>query len=117
MAAATPNVQSSQGAPAELVRFLSAAYLSSDPLLIRRIETWTVNGEKQSKVLYRKDRVIEAGRLMKSPSLFLDICRSAAEEKANIFFGVNPRHKGKGAGEYNLAWQIRTVRCLWADLD
>jgi hypothetical protein len=32
-----------------------------------------------------------------------------------LFFGVCPRAGGKG--RFDLAWQIRTVRCLWTDMD
>jgi putative DNA primase/helicase len=32
-----------------------------------------------------------------------------------LFFGVCPRFGNKG--RFDLAWQIRTLRCLWADLD
>lgn len=34
---------------------------------------------------------------------------------ANVFFGVCPRFDN--GGKYDRAWQIRTVRALWADLD
>ncbi len=36
-------------------------------------------------------------------------------ERSNLFFGVCQRFGNKG--RFDLAWQIRTVRCLWADLD
>jgi hypothetical protein len=39
----------------------------------------------------------------------------AEQEKANLFFGVCPRYGGKRL--FDMAWQIRTVRALWADLD
>ena len=59
---------------------------------------------------YRKER---AGAGCKS--------RSAASrargqtERLNLFFGVCPRLGGKG--RFDLAWQIRTVRALWTDID
>jgi hypothetical protein len=40
---------------------------------------------------------------------------SAAVEHTNLFFGVCPRVGDRG--RFDLAWQIRTVRCLWADID
>ena len=39
----------------------------------------------------------------------------ATKERANLFFGVCPRF-GQSS-QYDLEWQIRTVRVLWADLD
>ena len=39
----------------------------------------------------------------------------AEQTKANIFFGVCPRVGTEG--QYDLAWQIRTVRALWTDID
>ena len=42
------------------------------------------------------------------------ICRSE-ETLANVFFGVCPRSGGDG--RFDLAWQIRTVRALWSDID
>jgi len=40
---------------------------------------------------------------------------SSESERTNLYFGVCPRVGNKG--RYDLAWQIRTIRCLWADLD
>jgi hypothetical protein len=41
--------------------------------------------------------------------------QACADEHANAFFGVCPRVGDDG--RYDLAWQIRTVRCLWSDID
>lgn len=43
------------------------------------------------------------------------ILERSEETRANIYFGVCPRFGG--GGKFDLAWQIRTVRTLWTDID
>ncbi|MCI0333568.1 MAG: RepB family DNA primase [Planctomycetes bacterium] len=43
------------------------------------------------------------------------LLKLSAEQRLNLFFGVCPRAGTKG--RFDLAWQIRTVRALWTDID
>lgn len=95
-------------------QFLSALFLESDILLYRPIETWVDYGKKRSRVDYRKTYYRKASeRIIKFTALRL--LRHAEQERLNIFFGVCPRLGGDG--RFDQAWQIRTVRTLWADID
>jgi hypothetical protein len=53
--------------------------------------------------------------LAKVRGLWEWLLQRSEREKANLFFGICPRF-GKNE-QYDLAWQIRVVRVLWADLD
>lgn len=94
--------------------FFNALFSESDTVLFRPIEAWTENGKKRSRVDYRNSRYRPA-----QPFILKNILRqqllTAERELTNLFFGVCPRF-GDGA-RYDLAWQIRTVRALWADVD
>lgn len=98
----------------EALMFLQTIFAPSDLVLFRPIESWTENGKKRSRVVprsteYRRaepqglQHAIDSQRLL------------AAGERANLFFGVCPRFGEDG--HFDLAWQIRVVRCLWSDMD
>jgi hypothetical protein len=107
--ATTVTTDSSQA-----VRLLTTLFDKSDLVLFRPIETWTEGGTKRSRVDYR--HVCYRRALETSLPQTLDrLLKSAVEEHTNLFFGVCPRLGDKG--RFDLAWQIRTVRCLWADID
>ena len=94
--------------------FFSALFEPSDTILLRPIETWNETDHRHSRVVYRHIKYPKAN----PPLLFLDLQRLraiASSEKANLFFGVCPRFGGKG--QFDQAWQIRTVRSLWTDID
>jgi P4 family phage/plasmid primase-like protien len=101
--------------PPDVVRFLNALLAPEDWLLIRPIETWTENGRKRSRVVYDGIRHYRAKYLTGNPLLWSRVVEGAAAERANVFFGVCPRFDSRQ--RYDLAWQIRVVRALWADLD
>jgi P4 family phage/plasmid primase-like protien len=94
------------------LRFFRSVFGAEDLILIRPTETWVQDGKKQSKVDYQFTTYHQL-------DVLLDVLEShlkrAVQTKSNIFFGVAPRHGGKG--QYDRAFQIRTVRVLWADLD
>lgn len=94
--------------------FLSALFDESDTVLFRPIETWTGAGRKHSRVDYNNTsyRVAKPQWLEATVRRLL---RLAAQERLNLFFGVCPRFGPKG--RFDLAWQIRTVRALWTDID
>ena len=96
------------------VRFLGAVFAESDTILFRPIETWTEGGRKRSKVDYGNTCYRQAKPVSFQPTL-LHLLRLAERERLNLFFGVCPRvgHKGR----FDQAWQIRTVRALWTDID
>jgi P4 family phage/plasmid primase-like protien len=101
--------------PPETAQFLGALFDPKDLVLVRFIETWTEGGKKRSRTVYRATRYWQAGWLLKATCHWPFILQTAAAQQANVFFGVCPR-LGDG-GRFDLAWQVRTARVLWADLD
>jgi len=94
--------------------FLRALFDESDTVLFRPIETWLDGGRKCSRVDYRNTYY----RKIAIPVLkttILQLLRLAERTPVNLFFGVCPRVGNKG--RFDLAWQIRVVRALWADID
>lgn len=94
--------------------YLSTLFEKSDFVTFRPIETWTELNKKRSRVLY--DHVLTAPRDAWINGLMAKKVIAIAPEHANAFVGVCPRPNA-GAGTFELAWQIQTVRCLWADID
>lgn len=104
--------------------FLRAVFAPEDTILFRPIETWTEAGRKKSRVDYEGIRYHRFGwrprgewewnPIATEPEMAALLARSEAES-TNLFFGVCPR-MGDG-GRFDLAWQIRTVRVLWCDVD
>ncbi|MEI8374957.1 MAG: phage/plasmid primase, P4 family [Planctomycetota bacterium] len=114
----------------DAVRFLTAIFVPGDTVLIRPVETWTEANKQQSRADY--DGIVyhtvglglPGGRRAaypKSTKHAMDrITERAAVERTNVFFGTCPRFapaNERAATSYDLAWQIRTIRCLWADID
>jgi hypothetical protein len=98
----------------EALRFLGTIFGSLHYVLFRPMETWTEAGRKQSRVIFK--HVLHPPAF---PTLLFQalerLARVAETERANVFFGACPRYGDKS--QFDLAWQIRTVLCLWADLD
>ena len=94
--------------------FLRALFVESDTILFRPIETWVEVGRKRSRVAYQHTcyRSIEPALLQMTLRQLLKL---SEEERVNLFFGVCPRLGSKG--RFDFAWQIRTVRVLWTDID
>jgi hypothetical protein len=93
---------------------LTTLFEPSDLILFRPVESWSEGGRKRSRVDYRN----VCYRPAKATTLEQTLARletSSESERTNLFFGVCPRFGNKG--RFDLAWQIRVVRCLWADLD
>lgn len=103
-------------APEGAVQLFETLFCPGDLVLLRLIESYIEGGKKTDRVIWNATTY---GTLTphdehegKGWETFL---ASAEKEMANVFFGVCPR---MGAdGHYDLAWQIRTVRVLWTDLD
>lgn len=96
------------------VRFLSAIFDDHDHVLLRPIESWNEAGRQISRVDYANVRYPRLGMPVVQPSLQF-LLRRSAKFHLNIYFSACPR---LGSGQkYDLAWQIRTVRTLWADID
>jgi len=96
------------------ITLLTTLFEPSDLILFRPVETWTEGGRKRSRVDYGN----VCYRPAKATTLEQTLTRletSSETERSNLFFGVCQRFGNKG--RFDLAWQIRTVRCLWADLD
>jgi len=97
----------------EATEFLSALFAPDDLFLHRPIEAWIEDGKKQNRVDYKGIRYM---RLNGCAGVILYAANKRCEAKqTNFFFGVCPR-VGPG-GRFDQAWQIRTIRCLWADVD
>ena len=109
------------------VQFLTTLFQPGDTILFRPIETWNENNKKQSRVDYHGIVYHSLGgrvgeEWVEFPALTAAAVRRiqerSASEKTNTFFGVCPRFRhGSDQASYDLAWQIRTVRCLWSDVD
>lgn len=108
----------------QAAQFLKALFAPDDLILFRPIETWTDgNGKRCSQVVFRHVSHRRLGlkkgssewTFVPAKKLIDELNCVGAAHKANIFFGVAPRYKGDS--KYDEAWQIRTVRILWADLD
>ena len=97
-----------------ITTFLSALFRETDHVLFRPIETWTEAGHKHSQVIHTHTKYFQCAADLVRQTLpnWVQLCSS---KRANAFFGICPRF-GNG-GRYDLAWQIRTVRCLWSDID
>lgn len=124
MTAATVPSQDRQTADA--VEFLMALFEPGDLVLFRFVESWIdSDGKAQTRVVNAETQYVRLGARIPGggwqfvrPQLETLIQRlnaTAERERANVFFGVCPRFGG--GGEFDRDWQIRTVRCLWADLD
>lgn len=110
----------------QAVESLSALFEPGDYYMFRPIETWIdETGRKRSRVDYKAIRYTslgirdDSGRWHAAPDILAAVVRLQVERsqatKANIFFGVCPRFRA--GGKFDLAWQIRVVRTLWADVD
>ena len=96
------------------VSFLTTLYEPSDLILFRPVETWTESGRKRSRVDFG-NVCYRPAKLTNLEQTLSRLHGSSETERTNLFYGVCPRIGDKG--RFDLAWQIRTVRCLWADLD
>ena len=95
--------------------FIGALFEPTDVILIRPVETWTDGNRTRRRVVFPEVCHPTADGLATDHRGFAELRGMAAHERANVFFGVCPRF-GPG-GRYDRAYQIRTVRCVWADLD
>ncbi|MEX1229494.1 MAG: hypothetical protein WEB58_04595 [Planctomycetaceae bacterium] len=95
-------------------RFLDVLLVPGDIVLHRPIEAWLQDGKKKSRVI-NSEVVYDAAGSEDTPRTVAKLLDVSKRERANLFFGVCPRFGG--GGRYDLAWQIRVVRCLWTDID
>lgn len=93
-------------------QFVGALFEPDDLILVRPFESWLEGARKNTRVDYKRTRWMQPrGIQYHLPGLL-----EAADEKfLNLCFGVCPRFGT--SGKFDLAWQIRTVRSLWADID
>ena len=96
------------------VTLLTALYEPTDLILFRPVETYAESGRKRSRVDFGNVCYRPANSTTLEQTL-IRLQESSEKERTNLFFGVCPRLGDKG--RFDLAWQIRVVRCLWADLD
>lgn len=98
--------------PEQINTYLSTLFAPTDIVKFRPAETWTEDGEKRSRVLYQHITAIPQKAWLKG--VMTARVEALKTEHASAFVGVCPRQTG--AGTFELAWQIATVRCLWADV-
>jgi len=116
----------------ESVAFLKAMFQPQDTVHFRLIESWVdpetskvgtlvvgkfwfrfgLSVPSQSDPTVNVWRWLPDGEITRQVQRLIDL---SAVKKANVYFGVCPRFGGKG--EYEFAWQIRTARCIWIDVD
>jgi hypothetical protein len=99
-------------APEEATRFVGALFEARDPILVRLIETWTEQQRKHSRVICSHYRL--PGALLE-PEVWAKLQHEAETERANLFYGVCPRFRAND--QFDHAFQIRTVRALYSDID
>lgn len=110
----TPASPELKAAVQTAYRFLCALFGESDIILFRLIESWTENDHSRSRVDYDNCGHRRADpQTLRTPIRLL--LQSSEREKTNLYFGVCPRF-GRNF-EFDLAWQIRTVRAIWIDID
>ncbi len=107
------------------VAFFHSLFVPGDRVLIRPVETWTDSAGKKSRVDFKGVTYLLVGMQDSNGQWQPDPARlegslqrifaRARIEKTNVFFGVCPRLGGRG--QFDKAWQIRTVRALWSDVD
>lgn len=95
-------------------QFFEVLFEPTDVVLVRPVEGWAEGGRRRSRVLFAATRYPTAGDLAADFRAWGRLAELSRAERANVYFGVCPRH---GAGHFDLARQVRTVRTLWADLD
>ena len=90
-------------------RFFAVLFKPQELVEFRFIESWTRRGKRLSR-LAAPARWIQAGQTAEQ---YDSLVQLAETERANVYFGVCPRQNVGDATDET----IRTVRCLWADLD
>jgi hypothetical protein len=111
--------------PDVAARFVSTLFAPGDYVLVRPLETWTDAAGKKTRVDFAGITYMLMGLRNATGQWQPDATRleaslarifaRASTEKTNVTFGVCPRLGG--SGRFDKAWQIRTVRSLWLDLD
>jgi P4 family phage/plasmid primase-like protien len=96
------------------ITLLTTLFEPSDLILFRPVESWSEGGRKRSRVDYG-NVCYRPAKLATLEKTIVRLETSSESERTNLFFGVCPRVGNKG--RFDFAWQIRVVRCLWADLD
>ena len=110
--------------PSVAARFISALFAPGDRVLIRPLETWADTSGKKVRIDFQGITYLLIGTRdgdrwqpdnARLEANLHHIFARAAAEKTNVTFSVCPR-LGGGA-RFDKAWQIRTIRSLWLDLD
>ena len=117
------NINNSQ---ADAIRFLTAIFAPGDVIHVRPIETWITAGKKDNRIdydgiCYHKMGICRDGAwtqyIPSLESFLAHVIARSETQKTNSFFGVAPRYARGESATYELAWQIRTIRALWSDVD
>lgn len=93
-----------ESAWAAVQEFVTTLYAPDDVVYVLAVESWQASGRKTNRVVgqfwFTSNSLIEA----------YDRLRDLNQAGANIYVGVNPRTEHGSP-------QVKTVRCLWADID
>ncbi len=106
-----------------LPQCMVALFEPNDLIVQRQIESWEVNvatggREKRDRVVGFATSYRRAETIARSATLWRLDAEVAADQGANQYFGVCPRFASPNYGKtWDHAFQIRMVRCVWADID
>lgn len=111
--------------PDVAAQFTAALFTPGDRVLIRPLETWADAEGKKTRIDFEGITYLLVGARDAAGQWQPDHARleaslrrvfeRAAVQKTNVCFGVCPRLGGHA--QFDKAWQVRTVRALWLDLD
>jgi hypothetical protein len=108
--------------PEDVKRFFAAVFEARDIVGVRPIETWRdeKTGRQERRALWKAIHYARADWRSTDGQHRDWLLRVAERNRANLFFMVAPRFGPKSENDkrrWDLSWQIRTVRTLWADVD
>jgi hypothetical protein len=100
----------------QLGLFVRTLFDPGDLVSVRLITSWLgPDGRKGTRVV--RQRQYEARDLAGPGGAYHPLSLMAERYASCCYFGVAPRPGGGGPHEYEMAYHVRLVRCLWADLD
>ena len=108
----------------QAAELLTTLFDPGDATLVRPIEIWTEGDRKRSRVDYKGVEYLRhgvrngSGMWVPHTDGLVDVLKRVVDRtrttRANAFFGACPRFD---AERFDEAWQVRTVRSVWADID
>lgn len=93
-------------------RYVTTLFEPNDYVTLRPVEVWVDGKGKQRRVLHEMTISVPSKAIAEILEKWYP---AIGEQRGNVFLGVCPRQCRPG--EFELAWQIATVRTLWSDVD